>query len=73
MCEEGLPSHGSHCHREDKAGCLACEEEEKTQKEEALAQDVTLPQRVSAGNPLLHLHHPLCPLLLMGWSCLGLS
>lgn len=63
FCEQGPPSHGSHCHRDGKAGCLACGEEEKTQKEEALMQDITLPQRVSAGDPLLHLHHPLCLLM----------
>lgn len=46
----GAPSRGGHCHREDKTGCLA-RGEQKSQREEALMQDITLPQHVSAGRP----------------------
>lgn len=45
MCFMGMgpPSRGGHCCREDKAGCLARGKEEKSQREEALMQDITLP------------------------------
>lgn len=47
----GAPSCGGPCCREDKAGCLARGEEEKSRREEALMQFTTLPWCVSAGGP----------------------
>lgn len=50
-CHTPPSPRGGHCRREDKTGCLARGEEEKSQREKAVMQDITLPQRVLAGVP----------------------